>query len=70
MAHARTFGAPTAGYASGNVTITLPDKSLMALTSSCDVARTGEEFCDDPIEPDVLTETPFEDALSWLGYTD
>ena len=20
--------------------------------------------------PDVLTETPFEDALSWLGYSD
>ena len=70
MERARSFGAPTAGYASGNVTITMPDKSLMALTSSCDVARTGEEFCDDPIEPDVLTETPFEDALSWLGYTD
>lgn len=62
----RTFGAPTAGYTSGNVTITMPDKSLMALTSSCDVARTGEEFCEDPIVPDVPTETPFEDALAWL----
>ena len=70
MERARSFGAPTAGYASGNVTITMPDKSLMALTSSCDVARTGEAFCDDPIAPDVLTETPFEDALTWLGQTD
>ena len=48
----------------------MPDKSLMALTSSCDVARTGEEFCDDPIAPDVLTDTPFEDALRWLRQTD
>lgn len=70
MERARTFGAPSAGYASGNVTITMPDKSLMALTSSCDVARTGEEFCDDPIAPDVLTDTPFEDALRWLRQTD
>lgn len=70
MERARTFGAPTAGYPSGNVTITMPDKSLMALTSSCDVARTGEEFCDDPIAPDVLTDTPFEDALRWLRQTD
>jgi hypothetical protein len=22
--------------------------------------------CDDPIAPDVLTETPLEDALAWL----
>ena len=26
------------------------------------------QFCDDPIVPDMLTETPFEDALEWLNY--
>lgn len=36
------------------------------LTTGCDVARTGEVFCDDPIEPDVLTEKPLEDALEWI----
>jgi C-terminal processing protease CtpA/Prc len=63
---ARVFGAPTAGYASANSPFPMPDGSKLVLTISCDVARTGEEFCDDPIAPDVLTETPLEDALAWL----
>ena len=64
---ARVFGAPTAGYASANAPYPMPDGSKLVLTTSCDVARTGEEFCDDPIAPDVLTETPLEDALAWLN---
>ena len=64
---ARVFGAPTAGYASANAPLPMSDGSKLVLTISCDVARTGEEFCDDPIEPDVLTETPLEDALAWLN---
>ena len=63
---ARTFGAPTAGYASCNQPFKLPDGSQLVLTTGTDVARTGEAFCDDPIQPDVMTETPFEDALEWL----
>jgi len=59
------FGAPTAGYASANQPFTLPDGSQLVLTTGCDVARTGEVFCDDPIQPDVLTETPLEDAVAW-----
>lgn len=39
---------------------------ILALTVSCDIARTGEIFCDDPIVPDVETESPEEDALLWL----
>ena len=62
----RTFGSPSAGYASGNVTHTLSDGYRFAITRSCDVARTGEIFCDDPIEPDVATETPLEDAIGWI----
>lgn len=62
----RTFGGRSAGYASGNVTHTLPDGYLFAITRSCDMARTGEVFCDDPIEPDVQTETPLEEALAWI----
>ena len=63
---ARTFGAPTAGYASANSPYPMPDGSQLVLTTGCDVARTGEVFCDDPIAPNVLTDSPMEDALAWL----
>lgn len=63
----RVFGSPTAGYASANTLFPLPDGSRLVLTTGCDVARTGEEFCDDPIVPDTATATPLEDALLWLG---
>lgn len=62
----RTFGAPTAGYASANITKTLADGYLLVITTSCDMARTGEIFCEDPIEPDVRTKTPLEDAVAWI----
>ena len=62
--YVRVFGCPTAGYASANQPFTLIDGSQLVLTTGCDVARTGEAFCDDPIDPDVLTETPLEDALA------
>ncbi len=45
-----------------------PNKSSqLVLTTGEDVARTGEVFCDDPINPDVLTETPYEAALEWIN---
>ena len=62
----RVFGVPTAGYASANQPFPLPDGSNLVLTTGCDVARTGEVFCDDPLTPDVMTETPLEDALAWM----
>ncbi len=62
----RVFGSPTAGYASANESIILDNGSILALTVSGDIARTGEIFCDDPIIPDVETESPEEDALLWL----
>ena len=66
LENVKTFGAPSAGYASGNVTHELADGYKFAITRSCDVARTGEVFCDDPIDPDVPTETPLEDAIRWI----
>lgn len=63
----KTFGGPTAGYPSGNVTHTLADGYLFAITRSAEIARTGEVFCEDPIQPDVNTETPLEEALAWIG---
>lgn len=64
--HVRVFGSPTAGYASANESIIMSDGSHLALTVGCDIARTGEVFCDDPIAPDVETGSPEEDAISWL----
>ena len=63
---ARVFGSPTAGYASSIRPYKMSDGSMLVLTEGCDVARTGEEFCDDPIEPDVNTDTPMEDSMGWL----
>ena len=62
----RTFGSPTAGYASANITKFLADGYMLVITNACDMARTGEVFCDNPIEPDVRTDTPLEDAVSWI----
>ena len=67
LPNTRTFGLPTAGYCSCNQPFALPDGSQLVLTTGEDIARTGEAFCDDPIAPDMLTETPFEDALEWLN---
>ena len=64
--YVRVFGGPTAGYASANQPFPLPGGDHLVLTTGCDVARTGEVFCDDPVEPDVLTDTPLEDALEWI----
>lgn len=66
LENTRTFGTPTAGYCSCNQPFPLPGGSQLVLTTGEDIARTGEAFCDDPIEPDVMTETPFEEALEWL----
>ena len=65
--YVRVFGGLTAGYASANQPFPLPGGDHLVLTTGCDVARTGEVFCDDPIDPDVLTETPLEDALTWIN---
>jgi C-terminal processing protease CtpA/Prc len=66
LENVRTFGIPTAGYASANQTFLLSDGYQMLVTSGCDIARTGEIFCDDPIAPDVTSETPLEDAIEWI----
>lgn len=60
------FGGPTAGYASANAPYDMPDGSQLLITTSCDVARTGEVFCDDPIAPDSLTHAPMEAAMRWI----
>ena len=44
----------------------MADGYTLLITIGCDVARTGEVFCDDPIAPDVETNTPLEDAVAWI----
>lgn len=66
MGNVRTFGSPTAGYASANRIFDMGDGTKLVITTSCDVARTGEMFCDDPIVPDSLTDEPMDAALEWL----
>ena len=66
LKNVRSFGSATAGYASGNSSFVLSDGSKLILTTGCDVARTNEVFCDDPIVPDVETDNPLEEAISWL----
>ena len=66
LEYAKSFGAATAGYASANEPLEMPDGSRLVLTTSCDVARTDEVFCDDPIAPDVEATDALEAALAWL----
>ena len=66
MGNVRTFGSPTAGYASANRVFDMGDGTELVITTGCDVARTGEVFCDDPIVPDSLTDEPMDAALEWL----
>ena len=66
LENVRTFGIPSAGYASANQSFLMADGYTLLITIGCDVARTGEVFCDDPIAPDVETSTPLEDALAWI----
>ena len=66
LSNVRTFGISTAGYASANLTVPLVDGYKLLITMSCDMARTGEIFCDDPIQPDVNTQNPLEEATKWI----
>ena len=59
----RTFGEPTAGYASANVVLDYPDGRSLMLTTAKDKACTGEEFVEDPIAPDA----PESELDGWLA---
>lgn len=65
----RTFGTHSAGYTTGNQTYYLPFNSKLVLTTSSVITRTGEEFCNDYIYPDVNPITPFplDEAIKWIN---
>lgn len=65
----RTFGEPTAGYASVNRSTTLYSGSTLVLTVGQTRARTGELFGDEPIPPDEAVpavDAPAR-AAQWLA---
>lgn len=63
---ARSFGAPTAGYASVNQTMPLYSGSTLALAVGETEDRTGERYGDAPIPPDQPSDDPVADATAWL----
>lgn len=63
----RTFGTNSAGYTTGNSTYDLPHNSTLVLTTSSVITRTGEDFCNVYVEPNVRTSTPLEDAIYWIN---
>lgn len=67
LENSRSFGVPTAGYASANIVVDMPDGAGIMLTVAKDVARTGEEFAEEPVKPDVVTDNPEAEATRWLS---
>lgn len=69
LPNVRTFGQPSAGYATVNQTRLLSDGSIVGITVGTTIARTGEEFGDEPIQPDETV--PLDDApaaaRAWLA---
>lgn len=63
----RSFGAPTAGYASANSVFRMPDGADVMITVAEDRARTGEMFNDDPVIPDEETDDAEAAARDWLA---
>lgn len=69
MPRVRTFGAPTAGLATGNAAIDLSDGGVLVLTAAREADRTGRLYGNVPIAPDQPTPgdanvlTP-----QWCGY--
>ena len=62
----RFFGCGTAGYCSTNTVRKMYDGATIQLTVGCDVDRTGQKYCEDPIAPDVETRDPLKDAEQWI----
>ncbi|SDS65063.1 S41 family peptidase [Corynebacterium timonense] len=62
----RSFGEPTAGFASANMVVDLYDGASVMITTAKDRARTGEEFAEDPVRPDVATNDAEREAVAWL----
>lgn len=63
----RSFGLPTAGLATGNVSYPLNDGALLLLTEAADVDRTGRRYVNTPIAPDVSVAFTDRDMVRGTG---
>ncbi len=66
-AHMQSFGTPTAGYTSANMTFSLPYDLLLGMTIAVDEAKNGQRFEEVAITPEVVTDYPEEAAKAWLN---
>lgn len=64
--HTKTFGQPTAGYASANVTLPLYDDAMINVTVAYNKTLDGRIFYDKPVPPDVESSDPLVQAKEWL----
>lgn len=60
------FGQKTAGFTSANQVFPLPNGGTLVLTTSMTEDRNGHAHSDG-IEPDVISNQPFEDSFKWLN---
>ncbi|SDP49014.1 S41 family peptidase [Lentzea jiangxiensis] len=63
----RTFGEPTAGYATANQTFPLPGGAQLAITTALMADRTGRTYGNNPITPHVVVEDALAAAIEWLS---
>lgn len=62
-----SFGAPSAGYTSGNSIHRLYDGAVLGVTGSVYVDRNGIALNEEPIPPDHPADDPAEKAREWLS---
>lgn len=64
----RTFGEPTAGYATANQAFRLPDGARLAITVAHMADRTGRTYGNAPIAPHTLVDRhdALDAAIEWL----
>ncbi|GAB3700115.1 S41 family peptidase [Corynebacterium nasicanis] len=67
LENSRSFGSPTAGFATANTTFRMPDGAVVMLTVAHMQDRTGATHGDDLIHPDDPAEDPQAAALDWLA---
>lgn len=67
LPNVRVFGKPSAGYLSTNQMFPLGDKIILNLTLGFFKDRDGNIYGEEAILPDVDTDNPYEDGLSWLN---
>lgn len=64
----RTFGAPSAGYATGNISKTMPDGAILTVTQSQMLSPDGTSH-PGPIAPDEFADEAQQAAIDWLART-